>query len=120
MHHGFNRFIGNHVDPFVLPRRALIDEVANQPRDILAAITQSRQMQGKYPEAVEQVTAKFFFFDRLYQIAIGGGDQAHVHPDRLRASQSLELVVLQNAQQFGLQFQWNLTNLVEQQRALVG
>ncbi len=76
-------------------------------------------MQGKHVQTVEQVAAEFFFFHRPNQIAIGGGDQPHVHPDRLRSSQPLELLVLQNAQQFGLQLQRNVSHLVEQQSALV-
>src|SRR6266478_6871410 len=76
-------------------------------------------MQGKHVQAVEQVTAELFFFDGTNQIAIGGGDQPHVDPDRLRASQALELLILQNAQQLGLQLQRNVSNLVEQQSALI-
>src|SRR6266403_4449816 len=76
-------------------------------------------MQGKHVQAVEQVTAEFLFFDGTNQIAIGGGDQPHVYPNRLRASQVLELLVLQNAQQLGLQLQRNVSNFIEQQSALI-
>src|SRR5260221_25679 len=47
------------------------------------------------------------------------GDQPHVHPDHLRASQVLELLALQPAQQLGLQLQRNVSNLIEQQSALI-
>ena len=91
----------------------------NQQGDVLAPIAQRGQMQGKHVQAVEQVAAEFLFFDRAPQIDIGGGDQPHVHPDRLRSSQPLELLVLQNAQQFGLQLQRNISNFVEQQSPLI-
>ncbi len=88
--------------------------MADQHRDVLAPFAQRRQMQGKHVQAVEQVAAKFFFFDRAHQIAIGGGDQPRVHPDRFRSSQAFEFLVLQNAQQLGLQLQRNFSHLVEQ------
>src|SRR5208282_3052251 len=94
--------------------------MSNQHGNVLAAVAQCRQMQGKDVQAVEQVPARFFFFNRVHQIAIGGSDQAHVHVDRLCSSQAFELLVLQNAQQLGLQLQRNISNLVQQQSAFVG
>src|SRR5271155_656076 len=76
-------------------------------------------MQRKHVQAVEQITAEFLFFDRAGEVAIGSSDQAHVHVDGLRPPQTLEVLVLQYAQQLGLQLQRNLSNFVEQQRALV-
>src|SRR5260370_13239061 len=93
--------------------------MANKQGYVLAPFAQRRQMQRKHVQAVEQITAEFFFFDGTNQIAIGGGDQPHVHPDRLRASQALELLILQNAQQLGLQLQRDVSYLVEQQSALI-
>src|SRR6202030_4654277 len=93
--------------------------MANKQWYVLAPVAQRRQMQRTHVQAVAQITAEFFFFDATNQIAIGGGDQPHVHPDRLRASQALELLILQNAQQLGLQLQRNVSNLVEQQSALI-
>src|SRR5205823_5083760 len=46
--------------------------------------------------------------------------QPHVHPDRLRAAEALELLLLQHAQQLGLQFSRDVADLVEEQRPLVG
>src|ERR1035437_37609 len=93
--------------------------MANERRDVLAPFAQRRQMQRENMQAVEQVTAEFFLFHRTNQIAIGGGDQPHVHMDRPRSSQAFKLLVLQNTQQLGLQLQRNISNLVEQQSALI-
>ena len=102
MHHGRYRLIGDHVDLPVLPGRALFDEMADQHGDVLATFAQRRQMHGKHVQSVEQVAAKLLLFDGARQIAIGGRDQPHVHTDRFRPSQALELLVFKNAQQLGL------------------
>src|SRR5262249_51782244 len=51
------------------------------------------------------------------QVQVGGGDEAHRNPNRLSASQPLELLLLQDTQEFGLQLQRNITDLVEKERA---
>ena len=48
-----------------------------------------------------------------------GRHQAHVHLDRLRAAEALELLLLQHAQQLGLQLRRDVADLVEEQRPLV-
>ena len=56
----------------------------------------------------------------LCQVAIGGGDQAHIGADGARAAQALELALLQHAQQLGLQLERNLADFVEEHGAAVG
>ena len=51
---------------------------------------------------------------------MSGGDQSHIRPDCLRASQALELVFLQNAQKFRLKLAGYIANLVEKQGAAMG
>src|SRR6185436_5431682 len=48
------------------------------------------------------------------QIPIGGRDQSHVDSGRARGTQTLELLLLQDAEQLGLQLQWYLADLVEE------
>ena len=45
---------------------------------------------------------------------------AHVHLDGLRAAQALELLLLQHAEQLGLQLRRDVADLVEEQRPPVG
>ena len=56
----------------------------------------------------------------LSQIAVRRRNQTKVHLQRLRSTQPFELVIPQNPQQFRLQRQRNLPDLVQKQRALVG
>ena len=54
------------------------------------------------------------------QVAVGGGQDAHVHLDRRCAAQPVDLALLQRAQQLGLQAHVHLADLVQQQGAAAG
>src|SRR3546814_16261415 len=53
-------------------------------------------------------------------IAVGGGQQADVHLDRLAAADTVDLALLDGAQQLGLQARMHFGDFVEQQGAAVG
>ena len=54
------------------------------------------------------------------QVAMRGGDDAHVGRHRLGAADRANLVLLQHAQQLHLQAHRHVADLIEQQRAAVG
>src|SRR5438094_61769 len=57
--------------------------------------------------------------DAAWQIAVGGSDHAHIHFRRRRIAQTLELALLQDAQQLHLQRAAHGSDLIEKERALV-
>ena len=93
--------------------------MADQQRDVVAALAQGRQHDREHVQAVVEVAAEAAVGDHRGQVAVGGGHQAHVHLDRLGAAQALELLLLQDAQQLGLQLQRDVADLVQEQRAPV-
>ncbi len=94
-------------------------EVADQQGDILAAFAQRGHANGKHAETVEQVAAKRVLGDALGQIPIRSRDQAQVDFDGAIAAQAFELLILQHAQQLGLQVERNLAHLVEKQGSAI-
>ena len=70
-------------------------------------------------EAIEQLFAEVALRNLAHQVAVGGGDHANVHAQRLDAADSLELRLLQDAQQLDLHLDGQLANLIEKQRALI-
>jgi hypothetical protein len=50
---------------------------------------------------------------------VGGGDDAHVHLQGAAAAQPLELLLLQHAQELGLEFGRDVAHLVEEEGAEV-
>src|SRR5260370_15296372 len=77
-------------------------------------------MNGKYVQAKEEIGSEPLLGDHCFQIAVRRGNQARVCPERPRTSQSLELPLLQHAEQFGLQFKRNFSYFVQENGAAVG
>ena len=75
---------------------------------------------GKDVEAIEQVLAERPVADRLLEVAVGGGDDADVDLDRLRAAEALDDAFLEDAQQLDLHLARQVADLVEKERRLVG
>ena len=71
-------------------------------------------------QAEIQVAAERAFGHVLFQIAIRGGDHAHIDLDRFAAADALERMPFQHAQELGLNRRAHLADFVEHQRALVG
>jgi hypothetical protein len=100
--------------------RVVVREMLPERGDVAAALAQRRQAEADDIEAEEQVFAEAAGADLRRQIAVGGGEDAYIHPHRLRTPDAVDLALLHGAQQLGLQAQLHLANLVEQERAPVG
>ena len=103
-----------------LMRVVLVQEVIDQPGNVLAAIAQRRQVDAHHVEPIKQILAEVALGDFFLQIDVGGGDHAHVHLHRLRIADALEFALLQDAQQFHLQLRLQRADLIEENRAAVG
>ena len=105
-----------------MPRRLrhLGEEVVHELRDVLAALAQRRELDVDDREAEVEVLAEGALVDHLAQVAVGGGEHAHVDLDDLVAADALDLAVLEHAQQLGLQVEVELADLVEEDGAALG
>jgi hypothetical protein len=74
-------------------------------------------MDGEDAQAVVQVGPKLLLGQPCFQVAVSGRDEPHVGLDRLVAADALERLLLQQAQDFGLQRQRHVANLVKEQGA---
>src|ERR1700730_19030156 len=90
-----------------------------EERDIVRPLTQGRDGNRKNIQAVIKITAKFFLQDHIFQIAMSRGYNPNVNFFRPRTAQSLELAFLQDAKEFGLQLQGDITDFIQKQCALV-
>jgi hypothetical protein len=57
--------------------------------------------------------------DHLIQVAIRRDHQPCVHSDGTYAAQSFKFLLLENAQQLGLQLRWNIANFIQKEGSLV-
>ena len=81
---------------------------------------QRRQRDGIDGQPIVEVLAEAPGLDLRHQVAVGGGDDAHVGVLRAHLADALVAPLLQHAQQLALQLQRQLADLVEEQRAAVG
>ena len=105
--------------PVVAPRVAR-DEELGERIDLVAPLAQRRHVDLDDLQPVVQVLAELALEHHRLEIAVGGGDDAHVDGDALVAAQLGELGVLQHVQQLGLERRLHLADLVEEDRAAVG
>src|SRR5438105_2442742 len=92
----------------------------HQQRNILPALSQRRNRNGKYVESVKQVDAKPSFLNHVAQVVVSGGDDTHVRADGMCAAKPLEFVLLQHAQQLWLQLRRDVADLIQKYGSSVG
>ncbi len=95
-------------------------EVSDEQRDVLFAVAQRRRHHREDVEPVEEIRAEPTGPHRLGEVAVRGGDDAHVEFDRARAAHALDFSLLEDAQQLDLQVQRQVADLVEEDGAPVG
>ena len=76
-------------------------------------------MDGEDAESVEQIRPELALRGPPLQVAVRGRDQAHVGADGLVAADALECLLLEHAQDLGLEGQRHVADLVEEDRAAV-
>ena len=99
--------------------RKLLCEIPHQQRNVFGTLAQGRNSDGNHIQAVVEVASKLFFIYHFLQVAIGCGHQTDINFLRLRAAKAFEFPLLQGAQKFWLNFQRNVSHLVQKQRALI-
>ncbi len=98
----------------------LVQKVAGQELDVLSPVDQRRRGDGDDVEAVEEIAPELALVHGPLQFLVGGGDEAQVHGNLLRAAQSDHDLLLQGPQELGLHGQGHVAYLVEKERAAVG
>jgi hypothetical protein len=91
-----------------------------QQRDVLGALAQRGDRDRDHVEPIEQVAAEAPRLDLRLQVAVGGGDDAHIDLHRRVAAHRTHLAVLEHAQELPLEPDAHVADLVEEERAAVG
>src|SRR5689334_8260444 len=77
-------------------------------------------MQCDNIKSVEEVFAEAMSRHLAQQVAVGRGDDAGIHMDSIFAAHPLETLLLDEAQELGLERRAQIGNLVEEDRAAIG
>ena len=101
-----------------LPHQLKCEKLHEGP-DILAPLTQRRQLDFRELQAIVEISAEPSVGDRHFQVGIGRCHNAHIHLDRRAAADALEFLILDDAQQILLKLQGRVADFVEKERAAV-
>ena len=96
-------------------RNEVFDELGN----VFTVLTQRRHMYRHDVQPVEQILTKATCCDLLLEILVRCSEDANVHSDRLGPADSRDDVVLKHAEHLGLRGHAHVSDLIEEQRALV-
>src|SRR5258708_743863 len=116
---GRHRFGRNVFDLLIHPAGINLDKMFDQRRNVFPAFPQRWQWDRKHIQTVVEVATKFVALHHVNQIPVGRSYQANVHLVSPSAAQALELLLLQDTQQFRLQSPRNISHLVQEERAFV-
>ena len=95
-------------------------KVADQKWNIAAALAQRREPDRDHLETKIEIFTETLFFDRFVQVLIGRGQDAHVGVQNFAAADPAIFMILQHAQEFGLQFDGDVADFVQKKRAALG
>ena len=101
------------------PLRHFRDGMCRQERDVVGSGTKRRQREWEHVQPVEQILAEPARADRFGQVLVRGGNDPNVDLARDVLADTLVLPLLQHPQEFGLQFEGKIADLVEKDRAAV-
>ena len=97
------------------------EEMIGEEGDVFQALAQRRQLDRHHAQAVEQVAPQDARIDRFLRVAVGGGDEPHVHHGvLLLGAHPPHHAILDDAQQLGLEGLRHLGELVQEEGAAVG
>src|SRR5437667_11197161 len=109
----------NEVDLLSRAAGQLRNKIVHEQRDVLASLPKWWDFNWKHIEAVKQILAESTILDHVFKIAVSGGNHPHTNLDCPRAAETFELLLLHCAQQFRLQFQTDVADLLQKERASV-
>src|ERR1700761_3007104 len=115
-----NRLIGEVVDGLALLPRELLNEVIRQWQNIVLAFAQRRQQDGKDIQSKVEIGAKFPLLHHAPQVLVSRRDDPHINLNRAAAAQALALLLLQSAQELGLQLQGQVPDFIQKYCPAVG
>jgi hypothetical protein len=101
--------------PRCLFLRRIFGKVHGQRRNVFDAFAKTRDGKRNDVQPIVQITTEAALLHHRAKGGVGGGDDSDVDMDGPGLAQALELALLKNPQQLGLQVERHFANFVEQQ-----
>ena len=93
--------------------------MVRKQRYVFAAFAQCRDGNWKNVQPIKEILAEFSLANHLCKVAVSRGNDPHINMNSPGASQPFKLLLLQHAQQLCLQFERNVSDLVQKERASI-
>ena len=103
----------------VLLGAELLREILDQPRDVVAAVSQRRQRDVEAVEPVIQIEPERAELHRFVEVLVRRGDDSHIGRHRRVAAEPLELLLLKKSQRFRLRHEAHVADLIQKDCAAV-
>jgi len=100
-------------------RGKTLDEVRDQHRNVFGSFAQGRQRNRKHVQAIVEVSTEAVVADIVHQVAVCGGDDAHVDARGTAAAEPIELSLLEHSEEFRLELERKISDFVEEERSAV-
>src|SRR5215467_1857985 len=94
-----------------------VNEMLHQPRQVIEPLAQRRDIDFKYVESIKQIVTKTTRFNFGFEIPVAGSEDPHINFYWGRGAHWQNGLLLQNAQQFGLEAQRHFPNLIQENRS---
>src|SRR5208282_3989979 len=97
-----------------------LEKVASQERNIFAALAQGWKLYGNNAQAIVQIFAEAAFSNFLFELLVGGGDDANVNIRFFGAADGADFSFLKDAVEFHLHGEAHIADFVHEEGSAVG
>ncbi len=98
----------------------VVDIEIDDGEDIFLALAERGKEDGDDGEAVKEVLAELRRADGAFEVAIGSGDDADIGLDIANTAEAPDDLVIEDAEELGLEKRGQLANFIEEEGAAVG
>src|SRR5580765_1891752 len=95
-------------------------EKLGQLLDVLGSLAERRKLDGNDVDSVIEVFPESTIFDRFFEIEVSRRDEPELGLDRLGSANALDLTFLNRAEQFRLEVETQISNLIEEEGPIAG
>src|SRR5580765_8703369 len=113
-----DRRIRDALDLLPEPRVVASKEEFGQLLDVFGSFAERRELDGDDVDSIVEVFPEASVFDRLFQIEVRCRDEPELGLNRFGSAHALDLTFLDRAQQLRLQVETQISDLVEEKRAI--
>src|ERR1700733_12738342 len=119
MNQSVHRFRRDRIDHLAHTLGGVLHKMMHQQRNIFPAFPQRWDLDGKNIKPIVEIAAKLLLHNHSFQVTMRRGHNAYVDSLRPRASQAFEFPLLQDTEELWLEFEGDIADFIQKQRALM-